>query len=378
MKLLIVMDQFDSANNGTTISAQRFAQALKERGHQVRAVAGGPSGEHVYGLPVMHFPPPAEHIIRSQGMQFAKPQAETLEKAIRWADVVHFMMPFPASKAGLKIAQQLGVPHTAAFHVQPENITSTLHLGRTAWANEWLYTRFRDDFYNQFQHIHCPSEFIAGQLRQRGYTAQLHVISNGVASRFRPHPVQRDPRLGDRIVVTMVGRLSEEKRQDVLIEAVRRSRYAQRIQLVLAGHGPKAGSLQRLGKRLPHPPIFGFYTPDQLRDLLCMSDLYVHAADVEIEAIACLEAVACGLVPVIAQSDLSATPQFALDERSLFPAGDPDALAKKIDWWLDHPEERARMGAVYARSADAYRLKNSAEKAEAMFYDAIRDQQARR
>ena len=373
MNLLIVMDQFDSANNGTTISAQRFAQALKERGHQVRVVAGGPSGEDVYGLPVVHFLPIAEHIIRSQGMQFAKPCRQTLEEAIRWADVVHFMMPFPASKAGLKIAQELGVAHTAAFHVQPENNTSTLHQGHSTLANELLYTRFRDDFYNQFTHVHCPSKFIAGQLRQRGYTAKLHVISNGVADRFRPCAVPRDPLLEGKYLITMVGRLSEEKRQDVLIEAVRRCRHAQQIQLVLAGQGPRYHALHRLGHKLPNPPVFGFYSPDELRDLLCMSDLYVHAADVEIEAIACLEAVACGLVPVIADSPLSATSQFALDGRSLFRAGDAAELAEKIDWWLDRPEERARMGQVYAESADQYRLENSAAKAEAMFLEAIRE-----
>ena len=33
-----------------------------------------------------------------------------------------------------------------------------------------------------------------------------------------------------------------------------------------------------------------------------MSDLYVHAADVEIEAMSCMEAFAGGLVPVIANS----------------------------------------------------------------------------
>ena len=57
-----------------------------------------------------------------------------------------------------------------------------------------------------------------------------------------------------------------------------------------------------------------------------------------------MEAFACGLVPVIADSPRSATPQFALDERSLFPAGDTDVLAERIDWWLEHPEERREMG----------------------------------
>ena len=40
---------------------------------------------------------------------------------------------------GLEIAQELDVPlPTAAFHVQPENITYTLHLGKQQAVNAWL------------------------------------------------------------------------------------------------------------------------------------------------------------------------------------------------------------------------------------------------
>jgi hypothetical protein len=38
VRILIVLDQFDGANNGTTISARRFAKALIERGNDVRVV----------------------------------------------------------------------------------------------------------------------------------------------------------------------------------------------------------------------------------------------------------------------------------------------------------------------------------------------------
>ena len=80
-----------------------------------------------------------------------------------------------------------------------------------------------------------------------------------------------------------------------------------------------------------------------------------------------MEAFACGLVPVIAQSPRSATPQFALDERSLFPAGDSAALARRIDYWLEHPEERGEMEKRYAESAADYSLENSILHTEEMF-----------
>ena len=87
-----------------------------------------------------------------------------------------------------------------------------------------------------------------------------------------------------------------------------------------------------------------------------------------------MEAFACGLVPVIADSPRSATPQFALDERSLFPAGDTDALAERIDYWIEHPEERREMELRYADHAKQYSLEASICKAEEMFCQAIAEQ----
>ena len=107
-------------------------------------------------------------------MCFARPRRATLRAAMEWADVVHFMMPLPLEQVGRKMACQMNKPHTAAFHVQPENITSTLGLRRAKPVNEALYAWFRDSFYNHFTHVHCPSEFIAGQLRAHGYTCLLY------------------------------------------------------------------------------------------------------------------------------------------------------------------------------------------------------------
>ncbi len=371
MKILIVIDQYDSGNNGTTISAQRFARGLRERGHEVRVAAAGDPAPDKYVQPAIRFPALADNIIRSQGMVLARADREVLEEAVCWADVVHFMMPFALSRSGLKIAEELGRPRTAAFHVQPENITSTLKLGRSRLVNSAIYSEFRDDFYNRFTHIHCPSEFIADQLRRHGYTARLHVISNGVDGCFRPRLREKEPFLQGKFVILMIGRLSEEKRQDVLIEAAALSRHSGEIQLLLAGQGPRRAALERLGEKLPNPPVFGFYDTERLCQIMAMSDLYAHAADIEIEAIACLEAVASGLVPVIADSPLSATPQFALDERSLFRAGDASDLAEKLDYWIEHPGERAAMSGQYADSAEKYRLENSILKAEEMFHAAI-------
>ncbi len=374
MKILIVIDQFNNSNNGTTISARRFAKGLQDAGNEVYVVSTGDKrDEYKFNVKELPLLPGISHIIKSQGMSFAIPNTEVLEKAISSVDVVHFYMPFWLSKSGLKICEKLKVPHTTAFHVQPENITYTIGLGTNTKVNDMIYTHYRDSFFNRFTHIHCPSEFIANELKNHGYTAKLHVISNGVDEDFKYYPKEKLPEFKDKIVIAMIGRYSNEKRQDVLIDAIFKSKYLDKIQLVLAGKGPKEAKYKKLGEKLPIKPIMKFYDKDNLIKLLKSTDLYVHSADAEIEAISCIEAFACGNVPIIANSPNSATKQFALTNESLFEAGNSDDLANKIDFWLDNINYRKEMEIEYAKSAENYRLKNSIKKMEEMFEDAIRE-----
>ena len=98
-----------------------------------------------------------------------------------------------------------------------------------------------------------------------------------------------------------------------------------------------------------------FYSRAELIELINQANLYVHPAEIEIEAISCLEAISCGKVPLIADSPRSATRYFALSDRNLFRNRDPQDLADKLDWWIEHPEEieqaqKAYLG--YARQFD--------------------------
>lgn len=306
-------------------------------------------------------------------MVFARPDEEVLREAIGWADLVHFLLPFLLGMKGLEIARELGVPHTAAFHVQPENITYTLHLGKQQAVNAWLYRFFWERFYKYFRHIHCPSSFIAGELRANNYSSKLHVISNGVDPDFTYRKRPKPAKLKDKFIVLMIGRLSNEKRQDILIDAIAKSKYESRIQLVLAGQGLKYGSYRYRSRNLTNKPVMRFFSHEKLLHLLSITDLYVHAADAEIEAISCIEAFSSGVVPVIADSPKSATPQFALDERSLFKAGDSDELAAKIDYWLGAADERKRMEKKYSEHGREFALEDCVRRMEQMFEEELQD-----
>lgn len=371
MRILIVIDQYDGANNGTTISARRFVENLRKLGNEVRVISTGKKEKDKYIVKKLRLFPVANWIVTSQGMTFAKANKEKLTEAIKWADIVHFYLPFFISIKGMKIAKQMNKPMTSAFHVQPENITYTIGLGKKEKVNDKIYEVFRDTFFNNFKHIHCPSDFIANELIKHGYTAKMHVISNGIEPEWKYLKSKKPEELKDKIIITMVGRLSGEKRQDLLIDAVSKSKYSDKIQLIFAGKGPKELNYMKLSEKLANKPIFNFYPNEELRYILSYTDLYVHTSDAEIEAISCIEAIATGLVPVIAESDKSATSQFALDSRSKFESGNSRDLANKIDYWLENEKERKEMEVKYADYAKKYRIEESMKKIEEMFKEEI-------
>lgn len=384
MKILFVIDTLYSSNNGTSISAQRYATELRKRGHQVKALCGDTpqteaeryvtDGDFCTGI--FHFPI-FQPLCEKHDFFYGNANKDIIKKACDWADVVHVYTPFFLSNATISYCKSIGKPVTAAFHIQPENITSSFGLGKVTFINNMIYRIFRHVTYNRIRHVHTPSNFIANELIHHGYTSKMHVISNGIHDEFLRTGMsfnnvfsQPDKEL---YTIMMIGRLSKEKRQDVIINALKYSKYGDRIQLVFAGKGPEYKRYLRLSRSLAHQPRFVYLNREQLIHELLHTDLYVHASDMEIEAISCIEAFATGLVPVIANSPKSATPQFALDERSLFNAGDPKDLARAIDYWLDRPKERVLMGKKYAHAACKYSLANSVKLFEQMLREEIAD-----
>ena len=96
----------------------------------------------------------------------------------------------------------------------------------------------------------------------------------------------------------------------------------------------------------------------------------MHPSYAEIESIACVEAITCGLVPVISDSRMSAAKHFALDEHNLCRANDVKALANAIDFMIENPAFRARQREEYIRYAERFRIDKCIDKMEEMFEDA--------
>ena len=118
-------------------------------------------------------------------------------------------------------------------------------------------------------------------------------------------------------------------------------------------------------------PTFDFYNQKQLRNLYAQSSLYIHCAYVEVEGLSCLEAIQTGLVPIIADGEMSAASQFAISPESLFPAKDPQALAQRIDYWLSDDSRREAEAAKYTAYREQYDIKKSVSQLIEMYEDAL-------
>ncbi len=373
MTLVFVIDSFLDKTNGTTITAHRTRDKIIEMGHEVRVVTVGYEDMrdvNIWTVPERYIPI-VTYFSNKQNHTFGKPVKSTLIEAFTGADLVHFFVPFKLAKVGLKIAKKMNIPVTSAYHAQPGNYTyGGLRLGKYGRPLEVLIYNTNKSFYKHTDNIHCPSKYIADQTIQRGYQNRMHVISNGVSDSFIPMEVKRDD---DKYNILMIGRMAQEKRQDLIINAVAKSPYREKIQIYFAGKGPMLEKMKKLGSKLPNPPIFGFYTEEELVNLINKMDLYIHAADLETEGIACLEAIACGVVPIISDNKYSATNQFAIDERSLFKAGNIKDLERKIAYFIENPEAKNELREQYLEMVKLYNLDYVASRLESMFVQAIRE-----
>lgn len=371
MTIAIIADVLGEENNGTSITVKRLICNLKKRGHEVLVVSPDKSGEEgYYSVDKRDFKIFNDYFAKN-GISLAKPNKEVLRTCIERSDMVHVLMPFSLGKAAVRLCSELHKPVTTAFHVQPENVTSHFGMLKSRKVNAYLYKYFWNGFYKYADYIHCPTEFIAAKLREHGYEQDLRVISNGVDPVFVPARSPKPAALEGKFCILTTGRLVKEKCQADLIKAIAHSKYKDKIALFIAGEGPQESSLRRRGAKLPNPPVIGFHPKEELHGIISYCDLYVHPSYAEIESIACVEAISCGLVPVISDSPMSAAKYFALDkEKCLYPMGDVKALSQRIDYMIEHPEERAALRGQYIEYAERFQIEKCIDKMVEMFEDA--------
>lgn len=378
LKIAIVSDVLGTENNGTTIAAMNFIRSLQMKGHEVTIICPDQDKKDAPGyvvMPTWNFGIFNRYVAKN-GVVLAKVNNTLLENTLKDKDVIHSMLAFSLGKAAAKIATKYNIPLTTGFHTQAENITGHIKMMNIKPVNNFTYKILNKRLYKYADGIHYPTAFSRDTFESVVGKTPSFVISNGVNQRFQHLPELKSTNiLGTNAKYTIVytGRLSKEKKHYVLLKAMKYSKHKNEIQIVFAGSGPLKEKIRKQGKHFKYPPIIQFFTRDQMVEVLNNATLYVHPSEIEIEAISCLEAISCGLVPVIADSPRSATRYFALDELNLFKHLNAKDLASKIDYWLDNPKIRQQRTIEYLDYTKKFDHDHCMDQMEQMLYTVIKN-----
>ncbi len=373
MTITVVCDVLGEENNGTTIAAMNLIRFLKKQGHTVRVLCADQDKkdlEDYYIVPNYDFGKIINAYVHRVGVTLAKPDTDVIKKALTGTDHVHVMIPLGLGMAATKMATEMNLPITAGFHMQAENLTSYFKVNKVKPINTLVYKYIYTHMYKYIGGIHYPTKFIRNTFEGRIKTVTPgYVISNGVHSYVQKRESEKPSELKDKIVILSTGRYAREKSQDTLLKAINYSKYKDKIQLILGGQGPKEKYYKKLAKKLPIPPIFKLFSRTDIIDVLNYCDLYVHPAEIELEGIACLEAIACGKLTIVSDSKGSATKEFAIDEKCIFKNRNPKDLARVIDYWIEHEDERKEYEDKYLKSSLTYSQDECMKRMEQMIFE---------
>jgi glycosyltransferase involved in cell wall biosynthesis len=356
MNVLIVVNNLYSTGNGVSVAASRTVQYLREAGAVVRVLScknpakDGPAPD--YALPRVHNPI-SDFFKKTTGFYPAAINNAVIRDAVRWADVIYLAEPFTLQRRVIDIAEEEEKPVTAAYNLHPENITAYVKMQKNRLLNAWILRIWKKKVYNRCAAIVCPNEETKEFLEKKGFKPEITVIPSGCMPVDRITPEVPFEKKQSLFYIVSTGRLAVEKDQITLLRAMTHSKHHARIKLIFAGKGPCLKQLKDTAEKLRQSgaimrePLFGFYTPEKLKGIYEIADLYVHCAFIEVEGLACMEAVQNGLVPVIAKGRKTAATKFAMSPYSTFPAHDAKELAKCIDYWIEHEDERKALAKRY-------------------------------
>ncbi|MCL4365261.1 MAG: glycosyltransferase [Candidatus Marsarchaeota archaeon] len=344
--------------DGVVTSTLNFKDELERKGHNVYIFASSDSKnirtyskKNVFLYPGVKFRPypqynvalfPYNSIFRLSGLDI---------------DIIHAQTPMVMGFAGLMASKLLRIPFVSTFHTMVTNkpIVDTYypknrHLRRIATDSLTAYMKV---FYNSCDRVIAPSETVRSILHGYGIS-KLSVVPNGVDTRaLNPNisgvTVRRRYGINGRErVILYLGRLSREKKLEVLLRAVRLlASKNKNIRLLIGGTGPAEHYYTAMARRMgisANTTFLGFVTADMLPSVYAASDVFCLPSTFETQGIVLLEAMAMGK-PVVGADYLAIAELIKNGENGeKFRPGDYTECARKIEKVLNstgHYKENA-------------------------------------
>ena len=262
-------------------------------------------------------------------------------------DLIHLFSPAAMSVNGMAVGRHLNLPVIANYQTDLPGYTE--HYGfpmLSGPVNRWL--RY---IHNGCHLTLAPTRTIIRELRATGYRRVRHWGRGVNTERFNPRharPAMRQRLLNGRdpesLLCVFVGRLANEKRIELLLEAAR----SPGIALTIVGDGALREQLERVFDETD-THFTGYLFGDELAQAYASADVFVFPGECETFGQVIQEAMASGLPSVVVNA--GGAPDVVEDGVSgivVEPAA--QAFVEVIERLRDQPETRRRMS-VNARNA---------------------------
>ena len=356
MRIMIVTDQYPPIVGGVPTVTHGLAHDFANRGHQVTVVAPSQGSrnerrlEHkvrVYRFSSFQWP--AYEGLRIPFLPFV-PIRNLLKK--NDPHIIHIHSPVVLGNIAQILAGGLRKPVIVTNHYLPNNISHSLSSDPVfSKPFSSISYSYLVNFCNRCEYVTTPTRTALNLLYDHGLRAPAGVISNGIdLKKFTPgersEQVLRRLNLPlDRPIVLHVNRLSYEKCIDVLLDAA--AKMESNAHIALAGAGPAEADLREQAERLnigDRVSFLGFVRDADLLALRRSSAVFAIPSEAELQSLSTMEAMACGL-PVVAANSYALPELVHHGENGyLFQPGNSDELASYIDKLLGDPALRTRMG----------------------------------
>lgn len=355
MRIVIVTEQYLPMVGGVSTVTLNLSQDLAASGHQIWVVAPSEGryderreqGKvHVHRFSSFEWP-------TYDGQRIVFPPVAPLRRLLRTVrpDIVHIHSPLVLGNLAQLLAAASHLAVIGTNHYMPVNVAPTLSndplLGKSFRAMTYSYLV---SFYNRCDFVTAPTATALDLLKRHGLRAPSRPISNGIdLRRFTPKP--RDEALrralglpSDRPLIIYVSRLSEEKRVNVLLDAMAQLREP--THLAIGGSGPARRVLEEQAADLgiaDRVTFLGHVPDEQLVPLYRLGDIFAMPSIAELQSLATMESMALGL-PVVAANE-GALPELVHDGVNgfLFAPDDSAALADRLARLAANPVLRRQM-----------------------------------
>ncbi|MDT0157970.1 glycosyltransferase [Microbacterium sp. ARD32] len=381
LKILIGCDTFAPDINGAARFAERLAAGLVERGHDVHVVAPNTAyrrsathTEIIEGEPLTMHRLPAVRWLPHDWLRFVWPwrskhYARKVLDEVQ-PDVVHIQSHIVIGRGLARIAHQRGIPVVATNHVMAENILD--HTTMPDFINRIVLKLAWDDAERTFgltRAVTTPTRKAADFLERTIDISGVVPVSCGIDRRNYTPVI--GPRERNRIL--FVGRLTGEKKVDVVLHALAKLDPALDAHFDIAGGGDQRKALEALTAQLgleDRVTFHGRVTDEQLRELYSQASVFAIASIAELQSIVTMEAMASAL-PVVG-ADAVALPHLVHDGENgyLFEPGNVDDLVDKLTRVLTAaPEEYERMQRASLDGVAVHDITRTLDTFEALYRD---------